>query len=469
MGDVPITTAVFGQKIPDHFNSACFTIPFATSTEHGPSVISSTADKVSFLREAEFPSAGTDIAIFGNHNLAYYYWHLARTKGHLKGNAVLLHFDAHSDIKSSAPIQFPPDYRYPLDTFLQHAHWLTIANFIGDATFSGLIGEFDWVLPDWAPKGSLMGNYYWDHQYKTSSISSPDATIPFGHCINGGDFQTLPVRDMGECESIERIFMLKKSYLDSMPKISGQDVILDIDMDWFCNSGWDSGNLLLSGKTFCDKNAMMEVGRLLAALHTNNIKPSSVTISTAPEYMFTDNADDILYTLVKGLIEHGIVPDPNIIIEEPAYPMNIQYLARSLFNIVYDNMINDPRINGNGIFVSHFNSEEKICELTILDETKGYMHDRVENLNDETYYPGKDNAASVSFTYLRGDYSQYASIAKEYGLINLQRTLEHLEEVQADEGIDQGTLKNAYKMVLYLIHPMMNHLRDANQEPAVVY
>jgi len=193
------------------------------------------------------------IFIFHNHHLAYYCWKKLFLDGKLGKNNLLLHFDAHRDIKVpnfkeindfneyqkvKNRIDFTKDY--VLDK-------LWIDNYIFPAIKEGIVNEVLWIKPDNIKLGigpKLLKKVYFDK--KMDGFISKQGGVPI---------ETIYLKD------------LKKS----------KKTILNIDLDYFSCSG-------LGGESLSKEKIVKKIDNMFFAFDRLDLKFEVITIALSPEY-----------------------------------------------------------------------------------------------------------------------------------------------------------------------------------------
>ncbi|MBI2083930.1 MAG: UPF0489 family protein [Deltaproteobacteria bacterium] len=456
-----------------------------------------------FAPRRSFPVQRADIAIFGDHNRAYYYWHKAFQEGDVKKGGILIHFDTHDDMQVSENNLLPPTSEeiaqagtpeQRLEIFDRYADELEIPTFIAPAVYEGLFSEIYWVLPDWAPRGSKMGNHLWlkdsDNlvrefkmleSIKDRSVledrrlrelgrwiamlgPEKDLTVYYGKKKGPPDsvyFSPLPPRK-GECAGEVRKIIVHKVYKEDLPDFSREkrSVFVDMDQDWINNTGHDTVGDLDPHLTL---DQAREVARgFVKTLREKNIRPGVVTIAASPEYTYTDQVDDTTVVLVEELLRQRIVTQPEFIEGKPSYSGNIYYLARSLRKFVEGNRQKDPRLEPGQkkALVASFNHETVQIDLRFFDETR---HDSTPSdiflAQDRGIFnravPSPMGLHDFIKTVERLDYREFIQRCDEYGLTNLSAVVRHLQWMQAQGDATKDEMEWAYNLVLGVLDPIL--------------
>lgn len=206
----------------------------------------------------------TPNTIVDSHEQVLKFWQDAIDKGLIQKGATLIHADTHSDIYLG-----------------QHPCMTTKANFINEAIKLGIISKVIWVVPDDLPKVSGF-------QRKNSED------------INLGIFNTVPYQtklysdkwDLKTYESFGWGGFDKRRYSEielevvRAGELSVQDsdnLILDIDYDFFSNNGFDThrGFKLYPEDDELGNNVDMFFQRLVDL----NIQPQIITAAKSFEYV----------------------------------------------------------------------------------------------------------------------------------------------------------------------------------------
>jgi len=427
-----------------------------------------------------------NLAIVGDHNRAYYQWRLAFEEKDIKLGGVLIYFDTHDDLES--PDTLPPSGGFVrLQSQEKNLKWddwytdskLLISSYIAPAVYEGLLSEVYWVLPDWAPRGSLKGGSYWgDFQHFVSPSRFPDESgwepemsegdqklygsekdIKFYvgkvRYRNGVRLYFSPVKPRMEDVIGElREMTVHKVYKEELPNFSDEkrSVLVSIDQDWLNNTGYDTIDFITPDlKLAAAKTSAKE---LIKTLKSKGIKPDNLTIITSPEYTFTDQIDDTTAVLVNEILKLYLMDKPEFIEGQLSYSENTYQLASALTDFIKDNMKNDPRLQDWEVSVRDFNNEIVLRRLKRIDETKhlasdDHSGDRYFVQNRHT--PDEDHFTFATFRTKRGDYSPYLKVINKYGLETLAGVIRHLQTFQNQKDTPVEDLKWAYLLALRVL------------------
>lgn len=459
------------NTIPDYLGDYCIDIRNADGTSQRSSSALDKAEK--FISPAKEGSR-FNVAFFGDHTSAYYYWHLSKRERELKDGAVLVHIDTHNDMSSwfqeetnletLAIVPLPPPASSGLNKFKEYTNdKLGISDFIAAALVDGLVSEIYWVLPDWAQPNSRPGEFYWGQNPLVAKIivASPSRDFTLYACAVkiSDEVCGYLTPQKTECEGEIKTIPVHKIYKEELPdfKAEKRSVIVDIDLDWFNNTGWKCDYPLRHETTLTE--ALTNADGLVNSLLEKHILLSSLTIATSPDYTFTELADDLLERLVEGLLHGYAAAYPEVLKGMPSYSLNTVILARSLFNFVYDNMRKDPRLaeynecveTESAVYV--FNSEIVNMGLPIEPERFYAVYGGL--LNPGRAIPKPKMSFLGRFDNNRGSYSRFISLSDDYGLTVLKGSLEELQRLQLDENSRPEALEAAYTDVLYLLGPIV--------------
>ncbi len=371
------------------------------------------------------------VAYFGDHLHAYYNWHLAISNMRQSRPVTLLHFDTHPDMRGTGYRPVPDVYGESVHDRKRYAEdFLSLANFIDAAIYDRMFESAFWILPEWAKGGSGMFAGYWNLtpvSYQAQHLYSERKDFELCFAIRhqevagrrGFDTFNAGVCDkFSEGDLVQKSFPFRKSYLDELPDMTDRSVILDIDMDWFCNTGWDTAEAIHS-EFDCAAAMPGAIDSLIASLKEKNISPIGVTIATSPDYFPTEATSEGLYLLLSGLIESGVVENPELHSGTPSHSANVAYFARSLYNFI-QHRIENPEVK---------DGEPFVCELNQVDESLGYVHSPVSTRDETKSMPSSwsESCRKIPFACVAGDYFQYIHMARELGLLKLAGALEEFE------------------------------------------
>lgn len=435
--------------------------------------ISTPFDKtIEFLKKFNF-TKGTNLAIFGDHNNAYYHWHEAAADGDLRQGALLLHFDAHSDI--GVVSMTPPSKDATLAEQKDFTAKLDIGQFITPAIIDGTVEEIYWVIPSWAPRDSAKGDSFWEkalsmrarhwltaEQSETmAALYGPDRTTTFDIVRQEGveiNFYIVPTQFNKEPAKTEKQFTLHKIYLNELPNLSesGRDIILDIDLDWFGNTGFASIDRAQSSGLLEDER--LRVSELTGRLLQQGIAPDVVTIATSPEYSFSENADDTLTALVESMIQSGIIAAAEPVLGEYSVSTNISTFANRLIMLTSYNMNADPRLFADDTSTK---PPQWLIDQFLTGEVELYLPAAVDEARkfDSKTSVSRSPGKMAHYVYERQDYSDLIDECNRYGLTLLASALEALQALQTDQEAGSQSLKMAYDRVIRLATPLLNNGR----------
>jgi|TARA_B100001971_G_C18238934_1_gene569372 hypothetical protein len=220
----------------------------------------------------------SDIFIFHNHNLAYYCWKKLFLDNRLNKGNLLLHIDAHRDIK--IPIQKDiDDFKRKSEELEKTENKLKVTEdytlnklwideYIFPAIKEEIISEILWIKPKHLKLGvgpDFLEKLFFDKE-KNGFASHQKDNIPI---------TTLYSEDL-----------LKKQII--------KDIILNIDLDYF--SCREEPNKIAT-KEEIEKS----VNNLFSIFSKANLKPKTITISLSPDYVPYNQIE-----FIKDLIKENI-------------------------------------------------------------------------------------------------------------------------------------------------------------------
>lgn len=192
-------------------------------------------------------------------------------------NAVLINFDAHSDVFTT-PIAKGGE---------SIAQWVN-----GMLRENPNISEFIWVVPDNFKSDPNLRQHYFEHK---GPIPSNDSVLvhdpPEGVFYLDKDSGALIATGKPEdySESKYRTINYKKMTIDELPNLKGRNVVASIDLDYFDNRGYDT-----SYKAKASWQGEAGFVKFLDTLKSKDIKPIVTTVSASPEYVSKEHSRDLL-------------------------------------------------------------------------------------------------------------------------------------------------------------------------------
>jgi hypothetical protein len=202
--------------------------------------------------------------IVDSHEQVLAFWQDAIAKGVIQKGATLIHVDTHSDI------------------FLgQHPFMTTKANFINEAIKLGIISKVVWVVPDDLPKVSGLQRKNSEGinlgifdavPYKTN-LYSDSWELRTGESFGWGGF------DVSSYKKIE----LEVVRLSELPSDLLDNIILDIDYDFFSNSGRDTHRGFKVDPTDVELEA--NINNFFSVITKSNIRPNIITAAKSFDYV----------------------------------------------------------------------------------------------------------------------------------------------------------------------------------------
>ena len=246
------------------------------------------------------------IEINTNHNEA-----LNVFENYIKKNGkripLLVNFDTHSDV------------------YINKKNYIaTIANWVNFCFKNFGVTEFYWIIPNYIIENS---EYRKTYQQKTNLRIGPL------RCFENIDLdlnkvtkqQFLFDKNTNELISINKLALInKKCKIFNMPDIekqltslisidiniltisnldilSGKEILLSIDADYFCNSGFDTADRI-NNKYITEKELTENINLFLDKLSENEINPCAVSLTYSPIYIQKKYYQNIeqFFNLVKN-------------------------------------------------------------------------------------------------------------------------------------------------------------------------
>lgn len=227
------------------------------------------------------------VAHFENHKDAYIWWREAFKKDLIHDDMILVHVDAHHDMDCLVGMY----YDQWLSTYIlspREVEGVTNATFIDAAVNEGLVGEIWWVMPDY-----LYWGQHCDQLDTFMSQGEPrlfykyvrfcDCEREQGHivCTLMDIHQVAPpliTLDKYEKTNVRVHF----ATLDMLPNF-GEEVLLDIDIDYFINSS-DISRYPEYFYEDEDLSPWISVETFMDTVRTRKIRSRVITIAVSPSY-----------------------------------------------------------------------------------------------------------------------------------------------------------------------------------------
>jgi len=216
-----------------------------------------------------------------HHNQALESWEAAKAAGIISTGNILVHLDSHSDI-----------YTTPTSV-------VSIANFVNSSLADGTVSEVYWVVPDTMTPNSR------GHQGPLGMTAEPGYDVNL-HVIDGCVVPDRPAPGTPSREVTVHVRRMNQVPADALAEArrSGTGVLLDVDLDYFSNSGHDS-----AGGTVHNPGRSELYGSLERfALFAERLGPSFVTSCMSPEYTCRDDRET-LRSFVGALFPRNLIAD----------------------------------------------------------------------------------------------------------------------------------------------------------------
>jgi|GEM_PF-5758322 len=250
------------------------------------------------------------IFISANHGEALGFFWFAWFQGLLKSGATLLHFDAHHDLNRQTKAFDPPKNSYQALKIAEGP-----ANFILPAFHQKLISRYLWVLPLGATK-SNYNSYLKDYcpsnpeeaklgiikSYSWQGTKVPDNSLTLinrqNRIVPGKEdssssinYEVLPL-------DFQPDFKIKITLFEklSLSKELRQNLILDLDLDWY-------GDYEARNTNFFYKDLDLALKLFLQKIKSLELRPAFINIALSPDYFYRlEEFKPLFPTLVKGLL-----------------------------------------------------------------------------------------------------------------------------------------------------------------------
>lgn len=212
-------------------------------------------------------------------------------------NAVLINFDAHSDVFTSAVVKGGESI----------AQWVN-----GMLRENPNISEFIWVVPDNFKSDPNLRQYYFEHKGPVPENDSvlvhdkPEGVFYLDK-VSGALIASGKPENFSEAKY--RTINYKKMTIDELPNLKDRNVVASIDLDYFDNRGYDTS---YDAKAPWQGDAGFV--KFLDALKSKDIKPIVTTVSASPEYVSKEHSRELLRFAAhvseasKGKMDEVIVP-----------------------------------------------------------------------------------------------------------------------------------------------------------------
>jgi len=385
--------------------------------------------------------------LFSEHQYAFNYWYKSGIK-----EATLLHFDTHADMNGffckslsiyQKEIMANKQYRNIKDISKD----LDVANFIVFAAYLGVIKDIYWIIPSWAYRGSKYEKFYWGYLQDIKDEALPQnylqkkALEKSNIDINKDDIEIIENNNKkllyGPKSKLEFLIESSNNYLYFSPVLSEKEsssknskkitihkvyqeelpqnldnTILDIDLDYFSCTGFDTFSLGLPD--FSQKELEDMIYKWSDNINQKQIWPSIITVATSPNYTPTKYLETLPEIIVNNLKKNQF--KIRLKQGETSYNLHILTLVANL-EIKLDYIkINDPRsqkdINEKEVY-SFLNSYKELHQYEIPEIC--YKQDKFDVFIKKPF---------KSIDLQNKDFSNYLLLTEEYNLLELKKCLE---------------------------------------------
>jgi hypothetical protein len=233
----------------------------------------------------ENPNTPYMVCHFDNHREAYIYWRMAREKGLIDNNMILVHFDAHHDMDCMVEDRYT-QWQSTYNLGPEEVKGFTNGTFIDSAINEGLVSEIWWVIPDYM--------YWGEHYDQLETFISGGEPRKFYKYVRFCDCEKT---DHVECtlmdiHDVSPLLPLVERYtitnarvhfvtVDMLPRFD-KEILLDIDTDYFINKA-DIDRY----PEYFDENDLrpwISVRKVVNTVINLRIKTRVVTVAISPAY-----------------------------------------------------------------------------------------------------------------------------------------------------------------------------------------
>ncbi len=201
--------------------------------------------------------------IVDSHEQVLAFWQDAMSKGLIKPGATLIHVDTHSDI------------------FLgRHPSLTTKANFINEAIRLGIIKKVIWVVPDGLPEVSGLQS-----QTRGETNLGIFDNVPYKTKLYSDSWEIRTAESFGWGGVDKRIYSEIELEVVRLSELNceSDNLILDIDYDYFSNSGHDTHRGFPVDPT--DVELKENIHMFFRKITDLNIRPNIITAAKSFDYV----------------------------------------------------------------------------------------------------------------------------------------------------------------------------------------
>lgn len=201
--------------------------------------------------------------IVDSHEKVLAFWKDAIAKGLIQPGATLIHVDTHSDIYLG-----------------QHPFLSTKANFINEAIKLGIISKVIWVVPDGLPE--ISGSQSKKQCEINLGISD---TVPYKTNLYSDSWELRTGESSGWCGFDKRNYDEIELEVVRLSELNceSENLILDIDYDYFSNSGNDTHRGFKVEPTNVELEA--NINKFFRTIMNAKISPNIITAAKSFEYV----------------------------------------------------------------------------------------------------------------------------------------------------------------------------------------
>ena len=226
-----------------------------------------------------------------------------------KKGRVIIHVDTHSDLMRS---------RIKRES---------IADFLNTVLAQGQCSEIYWVLPDWTKDSKVKDTFWNNNSYKLLFLD--DKTEDTFYVKNGNVFFTKPEDLDGSYKTVK----FHKVTIDDLPSFAAKkNVQLDIDSDYFSNTGFDTAGEVLANNNPSTTELSENLQTFTRKLEDKGINPEIVTLARSPNYTSPEDLP-VIEAYFKGIYGNSAITELALHGWDKESDM---YLLAELYNSVQD-------------------------------------------------------------------------------------------------------------------------------------
>lgn len=222
--------------------------------------------------------------VFPHHNQSLDVWTKAMKEGKMRKGGILIHVDTHSDLVVGQRGE-------------------AIANFINKALLDGTFSEVYWVLPDWTKQ---RPSTYWDNKKEKGDedrlLGKREYVLYLD--LRKGEISFSKPTDFDPNSTDFRTVKIHKVTVDELPQFTGREnVSLDIDFDYFSNSGFDTAGDTPSNNRHNAGNdeLLHDLHYFIEKIDERGIRPQIITLARSPNYTPSEDIP-VIETFFRNMV-----------------------------------------------------------------------------------------------------------------------------------------------------------------------